>query len=52
MTNKDNDASKPPNTLTLRPKMEQREEVRRQEKAQHVTNDDDVNVSIPLTTMW
>jgi hypothetical protein len=52
MTNKDDDASKPPNTLTSRPMTEQREEARRQEKAQRVTNNDDVDALIPPTTMW
>ncbi len=52
MTNKDKNASKPPNTFTLRPTTEQREEARRQEKARRVTNDDNVNALIPPTMMW
>jgi hypothetical protein len=31
---------------------EQREEARRQEKAWHVTNNDNVDALIPPTTMW
>ena len=52
MTNKVEDVSKLPNTFTSRPTMEQREEVQRQEKARRVTNDNNVDASIPLTTMW
>jgi hypothetical protein len=51
MTNKDNNASKPPTMLTLRPTMEQREEARRREKARRVTNNDDNNASIPPMMM-
>jgi hypothetical protein len=52
MTNKDNNASKLPNTLTSRPTMEQREEARRQEKARRVTNDNDIDALIPPMMMW
>jgi hypothetical protein len=52
MTNKDDDASKLPNTFMSRPTTEQREEAQQQEKAWRVTNDDDVNASIPPRTMW
>ena len=52
MANKDDDASKLPNTFTSRPTTEQREEARRQEKARRVTNDEDVDASIPPPTMW
>ncbi len=52
MTNKDNKASKPPNTFTSRPTTEQREEAQQQEKARRVMNDDNVNAPIPPTTMW
>jgi hypothetical protein len=32
--------------------MEQREKAQQQEKAQRVTNNDDVDALIPPTTMW
>ncbi len=38
--------------FTLRPTTEQREEARRQEKARRMTNDNNVDVLIPLTTLW
>ena len=52
MTNKGDNASKPPNTLKLRPTVEQREEARRQEKARRMTNNNDVDALISPTTMW
>ncbi len=47
--NNDNDVSKPPTTLTLRPTMEQQEEARQLEKARRMTNDSDNNALIPTT---
>jgi hypothetical protein len=52
MANKDDDASKLPNTFTSRPTTEQREEVQRQEKARRVMNNDNINALIPPTMMW
>ncbi len=52
MTNKDDDASKLPNTFTSRPMTEQQEKAWRQEKVRRVTNNDDIDALIPPTTMW
>jgi hypothetical protein len=51
MTNKDDNASKLPTTLTSRPTTEQQEEARRWEKVQRVTNNNhDNEVTPPMTT--
>jgi hypothetical protein len=49
--NKDNNASKLPTMLTLRPTTEQQEGAQRQEKEQRMTNDNDDDALIPPTMM-
>ncbi len=51
MTNKDDNMSKPPTTLMLRPMTKQQDEARQCEKARHVTNNDNEDALIQPTTM-
>jgi hypothetical protein len=50
MTNNDDNASKLPTMLALRPTMEQREEAQRREKAWRLTNNNTNDASRPPTT--